>query len=94
MLVLFIWGALTMGCITAAACFLRCWRESRDRFFLLFAIAFLALALNWLALAVIQPPRESEHYVYAVRLVAYVLILAAIVDKNRNPGPSKPNQGP
>jgi len=93
MLILFLWGALTMGCVTVAACFLRFWRESRDRFFLLFAIAFLAMALNWLALAVIQPPRESEHYVYAIRLVAYVLILAAIVDKNRSPDRSKPNRG-
>ena len=84
MLITFLWGVLTMGCITIAAFFHRFWRASKDRFFLLFAIAFLALALNWLGLAVIQPPRESAHYVYAIRLVAYALILAAIVDKNRS----------
>ena len=81
----FLWGALTMGCLTASAIFLKSWRGSRDRFFLLFAVAFLCMALNWTALAVIKPPRESMHYVYLLRLVAYVLILVAIVDKNRNP---------
>jgi len=88
MLVVFIWGALAMGCITVAAFFLKYWRASRDRFYLLFAIAFLAMAANWLVLAVAQPPRESVHYVYLIRLVGYVLILTAIVDKNRTARPS------
>ena len=86
----FLWGALTMGCLTASTVFLKSWRESRDRFFLLFAVAFLCMALNWAALALIQPPRESMHYVYLLRLVAYALILVAIVDKNRSRGRRDP----
>jgi hypothetical protein len=94
MLVAFIWGALTMGCLTASTFFLKYWRMSRDRFFLLFAIAFLALAVNWLILAVLQPPRESVHYVYLIRLAAFVLILVAIVDKNRSPARPGRQPGP
>jgi peptidoglycan/LPS O-acetylase OafA/YrhL len=63
--------------------FLRMWRESRDRFFALFGLAFWILALNWLVLAWVSPAAEHRHYVYAIRLVAFLLILAAIVDKNR-----------
>ena len=79
----FLWGMLTMACLTATAFFLKFWRISADRFFLLLSIAFLALAMNWVGLAMTDPPSEARHYVYFVRLSAFVLILIAIIDKNR-----------
>jgi hypothetical protein len=79
----FIWGALTMACAVVGFFFLRFWRESRDRFFLLFAAAFWALGLNWLGLVALPYDVETRHYVYFFRLAAFVLILVAIVDKNR-----------
>lgn len=79
----FLTGATTMGCLTVAAFFARFWRDTRDKLFMLFAIAFAALALNR-ALIVLYPlERDSQPYVYLVRLFAFVLIAFAVVNKNR-----------
>jgi hypothetical protein len=86
MLRLFIWGALAMACFTIAAFFLKFWRTSRDRFFLAFAVAFLVLGLNWVGLAVLESQQESLNTMYVVRLIGFLIILLAIVDKNRMPG--------
>jgi hypothetical protein len=79
----FLWGASAVAAGTAALFFLRFWRETRDRFFALFAAAFGALAVNWTGLMIIKPPDEARTYLYLVRLLAFCLIIAAIVDKNR-----------
>ena len=44
------------------------------------------LALHWLTLALSRPPIEHRHFVYLSRLAAFVLIIAAIADKNRREG--------
>jgi Family of unknown function (DUF5985) len=80
----FLWGALTMAGLVAGLFFFRFWRLSRDRLFLLMGIAFWVLALNWLGLAVLPRIDESRHYVYLLRLLAFLLIIAGIVDKNRS----------
>jgi hypothetical protein len=69
--------------MTAGMFFLRFWRQTADRLFVFFALAFLLLATSWLALAVFDPTDETRPYVYAIRLVAFALIIAATVDKNR-----------
>ena len=79
---LFLWGALAMSSGVAGLYFWRFWIESKDRLFVFFALAFWVLALNWVGLALIDEP-ETRHWVYAVRLVAFVLIIAGIIDKNR-----------
>ena len=63
--------------------FLRSWRDTRDRFFLFFALAFAVEGLNRIALGLTDPAQEDEPYFYLVRLFSFLLILAAIVDKNR-----------
>lgn len=83
----FLQGAAAMGCVVAGMFFVRYWRETRDRFFLFFVAAFWAFALNWVGLAVVQPSVESTHWFYLLRLLAFLLIIAAIVDKNRRAGP-------
>jgi len=80
---LFLWGALAASCWAAGLHFLRFWKDSRDRLFVFFFLAFWVLSLNWLGLALIDEPTETRHYVYAVRLVAFMLIIAGIIDKNR-----------
>lgn len=82
----FLNGVAMAGCLGVGLFFLRMWRESRDRFFALFGLAFWILALNWLALLLGTAASEHRHYVYTLRLVAFLLILAAIVDKNRAAG--------
>lgn len=83
----FLQGAAAMACTVAGLFFLRYWRTTRDRFFLYFLAGFFAFALNWVGLAAIQPTHESTHWFYLLRLAAFVLIIAAIVDKNRRAQP-------
>ena len=78
----FMLGGLVMGCFVAGLFFLRFWRKTRDRLFAIFAVAFWLLGVNWLALAFTEQDEVKTIY-YAVRLVAFVLILYAIIDKNR-----------
>jgi hypothetical protein len=68
--------------IVIAAAFASAWRELHDRFFLLFATAFAVLALHWFLLAV-SDTSEHRPYHYSIRLFAFVLMIAAIVVKNR-----------
>lgn len=80
----FILGGVVMACLVAGLCFLRFWRRSGDRLFAMFAIAFWILGLNWLALAFTEQD-EVRTALYFVRMMAFVLILVAIIDKNRAP---------
>jgi hypothetical protein len=64
--------------------FLRFWRETSDRLFLLFGTAFWLIALCWALLGLFSPIAEARPYIYAIRLVAFLLIIAAILDKNRS----------
>jgi uncharacterized membrane protein len=73
-------GILVAGYLVAALFFLRFRRETGDRLFLVFSIAFAILAVQRLALALTT---RSETLIYGLRLLAFVLILAAIIDKNR-----------
>lgn len=80
----FLWGALAMACFVAGVFFQRYWVLSRDRLFLFFWLAFWVLALHWIGLGLVNPPQETRHYLYVVRFLAFALILAAIIDKNRS----------
>ena len=82
----FFWGALAMSSWVAGLFFLHFWKVSRDRFFLFFFAAFWIFAVNWIWLGLTSPLDESRHYAYLVRLVAFVLILTGIADKNRRGG--------
>jgi hypothetical protein len=75
-------GAIAMASLVASLFFLRFWKNTRDRFFLLFAVAFFAEALNRAALGLTTVSQEHEPFFYLVRLFAFGLILVAIVDKN------------
>jgi uncharacterized protein DUF5985 len=76
----------TVSATAAAAAglfFFRFWRESRDRLFAFFGAAFWVLAISWALLALINPSDETRPYVYAIRLVAFLLMIAGMIDKNR-----------
>jgi uncharacterized membrane protein HdeD (DUF308 family) len=76
-------GALAMATTMVGLIFLRLWQDSRDRFFLFFALSFFAQAVNRIALALSADPQEGHPLHYLVRLAAYILIILAILDKNR-----------
>ena len=83
-LLLLVSGAIVMGYAVAGLFFLRFWRETRDRLFLIFSGAFWILGIQRLALAFTRDMIEDHTALYLVRLFAFLLILAAIVDKNRS----------
>lgn len=83
MLKIFLSGAISMACLTIALFFLRFWRQTGDRLFVAFAAAFGLLMVERLMLANISASHELAPYIYTVRLVAFALIMAAVVDKNR-----------
>jgi hypothetical protein len=78
-----LWGATACGCLVIGMFFFRFWRDTRDRLFLCFGTAFTVFSFNWALLAALNPSNETRHYFYLVRLAAFLLILAGIIDKNR-----------
>jgi uncharacterized membrane protein YcjF (UPF0283 family) len=78
----FMLGAIVACCAVASTFFLRFWRKTGDRLFGLFSLAFGVLAMNWVALAFTRTD-EMRTWLYAIRLGAFLVILYAIVDKNR-----------
>ena len=76
-------GAIAAGWLVAALFFFRFWRHTRDSFFLLFALSFLLEAFNRVALGLYVGAQEDSPAIYALRVVAYGLILLAIWQKNR-----------
>ena len=77
-------GALSAGYAVAALFFARFWRDTRDRLFGFFAVAFAILAVQRVALALAADQRGLSTTLYGLRLLAFLLILYAIVDKNRS----------
>lgn len=82
----FLLGAICMAFALAGLFFLRFWRDTRDRLFLLFSLAFFILAVNRIGFFVTEQHDVKGDWLYGVRLMAYLLILIAIVDKNRSRG--------
>ena len=77
-------GMCAATAMAIAIFFLRFWEEGRDRLFLYFAVAFCLMSASWALLGVVAPEAESRPYVYGLRLLAFLLVIAAIVDKNRS----------
>ena len=78
----FLLGAIVTACAVAGLFFLRFYRRTHDRLFAMFATAFWVLGLNWLALAFTEQ-NEVSTALYFVRTLAFLLIIVAIIDKNR-----------
>jgi len=79
----FLLGVIATCSVAAGLFFLRFWRNSRDPLFLLFAIAFLIEGLNRTTRIFFPHPSEASPWVFVVRALAFLLILAGIINKNR-----------
>jgi hypothetical protein len=75
-------GMIVMGYGAGSLFFFRFWKGTRDRLFLLFGLSFLILAVQRILLAVNDVVSESIPILFLIRLLAFVLILVAILDKN------------
>ncbi|KAB2908595.1 MAG: hypothetical protein F9K40_04235 [Kofleriaceae bacterium] len=81
---LILFGGLIASCFFASVFFFRFWSRTRDRFHLFFASAMILLGVNWGAVAATTTADSEPHSeLYLARLLAFVLILVAIVDRNR-----------
>jgi hypothetical protein len=79
----FIMGAIAMASWVVGLYFFRFWRETRDRLFAIFGLSFWLLGLTRLGLVYSEKVTEGHTIYYVVRLIAYLLILIAILDKNQ-----------
>ena len=76
-------GVIVAGYAVCGLFFLKFWRSTGDRLFLAFSLAFWVLGTQRLMLVLLAGRPEAEIYLYLVRLLAFSLILLAIVNKNR-----------
>jgi ABC-type xylose transport system permease subunit len=85
----FLAGAVTSTYVIAGVFFLRFWRRTHDRLFLSFAGAFWLLAINQIVVDRVDVADERSGLAYLLRVVGFLLILYAIVEKNLRAGRSR-----
>ena len=70
--------------ISFAAClfFVRFWKDTRDSLFLAFAGFFGLTALSEALLLNLPQPNEGSIWLFVVRLVSILIVIAAILRKN------------
>ena len=85
----FLLGVIVTASLTAAGFFWRFYRQTRDKLFFAFAAAFAIEGINRMAFLLVDKPSEGSPIIDMVRLVAFLLILGAIVAKNRDTSSGK-----
>ena len=78
----FVQGATMLASIGVAVFFLRFWRDTGDRLFAVFSGAFAVFAVNRLLLVLLDEESEARTWVYALRAATFLMIAAAVLDKN------------
>ena len=76
-------GFLIAGYGVIGLFFLRFWRKSQDRLFAYFGWAFILLAVQRTILTVTAGARDVAIAMYGLRAIAFLIIIYAIIDKNR-----------
>jgi uncharacterized membrane protein len=80
----FLLGIIFTTSLTVGVYFLKFWRRTGDLLFLAFSAAFTIEGLNRIGFLFIERPNEGSPIIYLVRLLAFLLIIVAIVWKNRS----------
>lgn len=83
----FLLGVIFTMSIIAAVYFFKFWRKTHDRLFLAFGAAFLIEGFNRLGFLFLEDPSEGSPTIYIIRLMAFLLVLVAILSKNRPAAP-------
>lgn len=83
-------GGIAVASLIAGLFFFRFWRTTHDRFFLFFALSFWIEGAQRFFVYRYAGLDEADPMYYLPRLVAYGLIIVAIVDKNRARGRGAP----
>jgi len=79
----FISGMLAAGFLVAVLFFVKFRRQTGDRLFAFFAAAFALLFVQRVMLGFAPYAPVHVEWYYLIRLLAFLLIIAGIVDKNR-----------
>jgi hypothetical protein len=79
----FLLGVIVTASLTASLFFLKFWKQTRDVLFLAFAAAFLIEGINRTTQLFVANPAEGNPSIYVVRGLAFLLLIAAVVYKNR-----------
>lgn len=83
LLISFLNGAIMMAGVGAALFFWKFYRATKDSFFAWFASAFLLFAIDRIALLAMGGFQEVSPAVYGIRVCGFLLIIIAVVRKNR-----------
>jgi hypothetical protein len=83
--VVFLQGVCATAAWVAGLVFIRFWRRNHESLFGYFGVAFWLLGLSWALLALLNPVEEARPYIYGLRLLAFGLIIVAMVRKNLRP---------
>jgi len=75
-------GAIGLSCFIASLFFMRFWKTTHDRFFLFLAVSFAIEGCGRILLGLAEYSSEQEPLFYLLRLLAFLIILWAIIDKN------------
>lgn len=77
-------GILTLGYVLTGTFFLKFWRDTRERLFGFFAASFFMLATQRILLTLRGEWGEQETWIYVLRLLAFLVLVFGIVEKNRS----------
>lgn len=78
----FMGGAAAAAWLVVALFFLRFWARTHDRLFLAFALASGLMAANQTVSVTLRVRHGEESSAYLLRLLAFLLILLAVLGKN------------
>lgn len=76
-------GATFICDLAISVFFWRYWKDKGDSLFRFFACAFFLLAISALVVALLGSSGDFAPFAYGLRLIAFLSIIAGIVNKNR-----------
>jgi uncharacterized membrane protein HdeD (DUF308 family) len=82
----FLLGFIACCSLVAVLFFLRFWRATHDFLFLAFAIFFLGQGASYTLALLFSHPNEGSPYLFLLRLLSVLVLLAAILRKNAGKG--------
>ncbi|MGQ0844011.1 MAG: DUF5985 family protein [Sporichthyaceae bacterium] len=78
----FLQGATMLAGFAIALFFVRYWRDTGERLFGVFALAFAIFASSRIVLFALDTDSEARTWVYGMRALTFLMIIVAILDKN------------
>lgn len=75
-------GLVAAGFAVCFLFFLRFWSRTKDGLFLGFALAFALLAISQALSTLLGLPQEERSWIYLIRLLAFLILIVAILRKN------------